>query len=75
MTWYDVTMKSKTTIEYAIACRDRTDKWIPACGGKEVPFMYNGTLWLYVWNAYTGEHGYLNVSTDIVQPESPHLSS
>ena len=62
------------TMEYAIAARDRTNKWIPACGGQELPFVYNGTTWLYVWNACTGEHGYLNVGTDIVHTESPYLT-
>ena len=39
--------------------------WQAACGGSEIPFVVNGTRWLYVWNGT--EHGYLNLDTDIVE--------
>ena len=45
------------------------DRWEIGCGGCEVPFTLNGTRWLYVWNPYRSEHGYLNMSTDIVTPD------
>lgn len=38
----------------------------PACGGLEVPFTYQGTRWLYVWDSETKEHGYLNLDNDII---------
>lgn len=43
------------------------DNWIPACNGLEQPFTVNGTRWLYVWNPAMRKHGYLNLSTDIVE--------
>lgn len=44
------------------------DAWVPACGGQELPFLADGTRWLYVWNAGRREHGYLNMDQDIVYP-------
>lgn len=41
----------------------------PACGGLEVPFTYQGTRWLYVWDSATREHGYLNLDTDIIHDD------
>lgn len=50
---------------------DRTDRWIPACGGTETWCRYrDGREYLYVWNPGTGEHGYLDRS-DIVHPTLP----
>jgi len=40
--------------------------WVAACGGLEKPMLVNGTRWLYVWNGTTGQHGWLNLDTDIV---------
>jgi hypothetical protein len=39
----------------------------PACGGTEEPFTVNGTTWLYVWQPSSGCHGYLNMTTDVVE--------
>ena len=44
------------------------DRWVYACGGTELPFLYEGTRWVYVWNPAQQEHGYLNLDTDVVQP-------
>jgi len=65
---------SQTTPEYDQAVTENADRWISACGGKEVPFTVNGTEWLYVWNPRTGEHGYLNLGTDIVHDGDPFAS-
>jgi hypothetical protein len=54
------------TLEYAEALVSNADRWVPACGGKEAPFTKNGTRWLYVWNPKMGQHGYLNLDSDLV---------
>lgn len=41
--------------------------WLPACGGKEEPFVSrSGRRLLYVWQPTTGRHAYLDCQTDIV---------
>ncbi len=57
------------TAEYAQAQAENADRWVAACGGHEEPFTHDGTEWLYVWNPSTGDHGYLNLGTDIVSEE------
>jgi hypothetical protein len=56
------------TEEYKQAVINRRDEWVPANGGHEV--AHAG--FLYVYNPGTQEHGWLNVSTDIVQQENPY---
>jgi hypothetical protein len=46
-----------------------TSHVVPACGGLEEPFFFNGTRWLYVWDSSTKEHGYLNLDTDIIHDD------
>lgn len=41
-----------------------SDHWIPACGETEPIFTVNGRRWQYCWNPATGQHRYLDVSTD-----------
>lgn len=42
-------------------------KWVPACGGTEVPFITrNRYKLLYCWQPSTGRHAYLNCETDII---------
>lgn len=56
-----------TTPEYAAAVATRADRWVPANGGHETPTTYpSGATYLYVFNPYTGQHGYLDMSTDVV---------
>lgn len=62
-------VRVEPTAEYAQAVAENADRWVAACGGTEVPFAHNGAEWLYVWNPSTGEHGYLNLGTDIVEKE------
>ncbi len=57
----------QVTAEYAAAELAKADRWVAACGGSEVPFTHNGKTFLYVFNFATGEHGFLNMGTDIVQ--------
>ena len=52
--------------DYKNAVAMKADRWVAACGGKEDPFGFNGIMWLYVFNPDQGQHGYLNMSTDIV---------
>ena len=62
-----ISVRVQTTAEYDLALATKADRWVAACGGHEKPFTHNGTEWLYVWNPSTGEHGYLNLGTDIVE--------
>jgi len=44
---------------------ERTDVWVPACGGTETPFKSkSGAMLTYMWNQTTGEHAYYNHDTD-----------
>jgi hypothetical protein len=46
---------------------EASDRWIPGCGGTEVPFhTRTGRRLLYCWNPGTGQHAYIDVATDIV---------
>jgi len=63
----------KTTAEYNQAKASRADRWVPACGGNEQPFLANGTNWLYCYNFGTGQHGYLNLDTDMIDPSPSFL--
>lgn len=40
------------------------DQWVPACGGAEEPFTYNGKRYLYMWNITTGQHAYYCANDD-----------
>lgn len=58
---------TRETTEYQTARISRADRWVPACGGFEVPYRDKlGHMVLYVFNHRTGQHGYLDVGTDIV---------
>ena len=61
----------QTTPEYDLAVAERADRWVAACGGIEEPFKHEGVRWLYVWNAATGEHAYLNLDTDLIDLDPP----
>lgn len=53
--------------EYALAVKKKSDVWVAACGGVERPF--NG--YLYVFNPFLHQHGWLNLGSDIVERECP----
>lgn len=41
--------------------------WLPACGGTETPFKSrSGRVLLYVYQASTGRHAYLDVGQDLI---------
>lgn len=61
----------KQRLEYEVARVGRADRWVPACGGHETPFLKAGQRWLYVFNHAQGKHGYLNLGQDIVFDELP----
>jgi hypothetical protein len=48
--------------------RDRSQgDWVPACGGTEEPFVSrSGRRLLYCWQPATGNHAYIDCSTDMV---------
>ncbi len=61
--------KEKAVQEYDEAMATRADEWVAACGGKEVPFHYHGTRYLYVFNPSTSEHAYINLDTDLLEKD------
>lgn len=60
--------------EYELARRANADRWVPACGGNEVPYLDKGKRVLYVYNHRTGKHGYLDLDSDIVF-DNPDLTT
>ena len=54
---------------YSTAMAGKLDNWVPACGGDEQPFTFNGVRWLYVYNPAQHLHGYLNLDTDVVNTD------
>lgn len=61
------------TPEYVAAIGQ--DRWVAACGGREVEFLHHGIRWLYVYNHAQDAHGYLNLGTDIVQENAPYTEA
>ena len=68
------------TEEYAQAVLRLADDWIPACGGWEVPFPFQGGRYLYCYNPRRRSHRYLDCQTDLLMPRdwqpvaNPHAS-
>ena len=58
-------MKTEREIEYDNAVRNKSDKWVAGCGGKEEDFIYRGTLYLYCYNPARHEWQYINLETDM----------
>ena len=55
------------TVEFWIAMGQGADRWVPACGGTEVPFRCRGgKMLLYVYNPSIGKHAYLDVESDLI---------
>jgi len=65
------TLILKSKLEYQIALVENADRWVPACGGYETPFLKSGQRWLYVYNFALRKHGCLNLEQDIVYDEIP----
>lgn len=44
----------------------KIDRWVPACGGTELPFTTRtGKRLHYLFNQTTGEHAYYDVRADL----------
>lgn len=55
------------TPEYHTARIAKADRWVPACGGLEVPYLDKlRRRVLYVYNFARHEHGWLDLGQDIV---------
>jgi hypothetical protein len=55
------------SLEYEMARVGNADRWVPACGGTEVPFKSrSGARLLYCWNPRQNKHAYINVDTDMI---------
>lgn len=62
-------IKAPSTAEYREAVRYCRDKWVPACGGLEVPMIdRNRRRVLYVYNPRHRQHRYIDLGTDIILP-------
>ena len=64
---------TEAAIDEYIGGRGR-DTWVPAGGGTEVPFVKDGTWWLYVWNDARGIHGYYDYASDLVYYTAERLA-
>jgi hypothetical protein len=54
-------------IDNLVFQQKKSENWVPACGGTEVPFMTrNRRKLLYCWNTFTGDHAYLDCETDLI---------
>ena len=55
------------TYEFDAAVATNADRWVPACGGTEVPCLTrSGARLLYCYNPAQRKHAYLNMSTDMI---------
>jgi hypothetical protein len=61
--------------DYDRAAMAKADRWVPACGGMEVPFSYNNRVYLYVYNPAQHKHGWLDMGTDMLQFDNPTENS
>lgn len=52
--------------EYIEAMSERRDAWVVGGCGTETPYICGGRWTLYVYNPATGEHGFLDMATDMV---------
>ena len=53
-------------VNEAQARRERTGRWVAACGGSETPMTVQGVRVLYCWNTGTRKHAYLNLDTEMI---------
>jgi hypothetical protein len=50
--------------------------WTPACGGTEIPCVYRtGRRLLYVYQASTGDHAFLDCDTDLILSNEEALAA
>jgi hypothetical protein len=49
---------------YDIAVRERADRWVPANGGLEEPFVRRGFRLLWCFNPAQGRHAYIDLDRD-----------
>jgi hypothetical protein len=57
-------------------CCRTDDRWIPACGGTEVPFTArNGRKLLYCYQPLTGLHAYLDCATDVILTDADAIAA
>lgn len=47
------------------------DNWVPACGGTEVPSVYGGKRYLYVYNPKHNKHAWYDMSADLIIDNPP----
>ena len=52
--------------EYNAAVARNADQWVPACGGKEMPFEINGRRFQDLYNPKLGEHAYYSIDDDLI---------
>jgi hypothetical protein len=51
---------------FNIALAGKLDTWVPACGGRETPFLIEGQRLLYCFNPATGQHAYYSLDRDLI---------
>lgn len=61
--------------EYQAAMRNRDDTWVVAHAGTETEFQVGTYTYIYVYNPRRHKHGWLNLTTDIVEMTQPRMAS
>lgn len=62
------------TYEYMMARVAKADRWVPACGGTEVPFVArSGKRMLYCYNFALQRHAYLDCDSDMILRDAEAL--
>ena len=62
------------TLEFQSALNELADKWVPACGGHELPFIVRGFRLQYMFNPATRQHAYYNLDTDTIISNEEYLA-
>jgi hypothetical protein len=57
--------------DYSRAAANREDRWVPASGGMDLPFIRHDNRWQRVFNPAQGRHGYMLLKTGAIYQDFP----
>lgn len=64
-----------TANAFQVACNERKNVWLPACGGTETVFKARtGKRMLYCYNPALHKHAYLDVDSDVIMSDEEALA-
>lgn len=67
ITYESINHVNMVTNEFHVAVMTNADSWVPACGGKEEPFIArSGARLLYCYNPRLHQHAYLDCGSDMI---------